>query len=184
MNDSYDVFRAYVSHQADHWLATGLPSHQKLEQAAEQIDQMRERSQVNGLWPDPPLMLTATVDDGLGQGLAIIERFAGAIGIRLMALGLLQSPPTIIAACQRHQPDYLGLTVLQFDSEDDLAQIAEGLPRKTRIIAGGPVFTADFGFAERTGTHHTAKNVAAFLRFMLDDTHRHPKNSQSAPMRR
>ena len=172
MNDSYDVFRAYVSHHADHWLATGLPSRQDLDQAAEQIDQMRERLRVTGLWSDPPLMLTATIDDGLGQGLSVIERFAEVIGIRLMALGLLQSPETIIAACGHHRPDYLGLTVLQFDSEDDLAKIARGLPRKTRIIAGGPVFIGDLGFAERTGTHHTAKNVAAFLRFMLDDTHR------------
>ena len=115
-------------------------------------------------------MLTATVDDGLGQGLAVIERFAGAIGIQLIALGLLQSPEVIIAACRRHRPDYLGLTVLQFDSEDDLIQIARGLPSKTRIIAGGPVFTGEAGFAEQTGTHHTAKNVAAFLRFMIDDS--------------
>ena len=168
MNDAYDAFRADVAHYADQWLAAGLPSRQVLDQAAEQIEQMRLRLKVNGLWPEPPTMLTATVDDGLGQGLAVIERFAGAIGIRLIPLGLLQSPQAIIDACRRHQPDYLGLTVLQFDSEDDLAQIVDGLPHHTRIIAGGPVFTGDAGFAERTGTHHVAKHVAAFLRFMLD----------------
>jgi methylmalonyl-CoA mutase cobalamin-binding subunit len=111
----------------------------------------------------------ADVAHDADQWLAVIERFAAAIGIHLTALGLLQSPEAIIAACHRHRPDYVGLTVLQFDSEDDVAQITQGLPANTRIIAGGPVFTGDSGFAQRTGTHHTAKNVAAFLRFMLDD---------------
>lgn len=169
MTDSYDLFRAHVAHHADHWLTTGLPSRQVLDDAAEQIDNMRERLKVNGLWPTQPLMLTATVDDGLGQGLAVIERFADAIGIRLISLGLLQRPEIIIDACRHHRPDYLGLTVLQFDSEDEVSQIAGGLPDNTRIIAGGPVFIGDADFAARTGTHHTARNVAAFLRLMLDD---------------
>jgi methylmalonyl-CoA mutase cobalamin-binding subunit len=169
MTGSYDAFRDHVAHHADRWLATGLPSRQVLDHAAEQIDQMRERLKVNGLWPAPPLMLTATVDDGLGQGLAVIERYADAIGFRLISLGLLQRPEIIIDACRYHRPDYLGLTVLQFESEEDVAQIARGLPDNTRIIAGGPVFIGDAGFAARTGTHHTARNVAAFLRLMVTE---------------
>ena len=113
-------------------------------------------------------MVTATLDDGLGQGLAVIEKYAAIIGMRLISLGLLQTPEAIIAVCHRDQPDYLGITVLQFDSEDDLITIAEKLPPITRIVAGGPVFSADPEFAERTGTHYAAKNVAYFLRFMLD----------------
>jgi methylmalonyl-CoA mutase cobalamin-binding subunit len=108
------------------------------------------------------------LDDGLGQGLAVIEKYATTIGIRLVSLGLLQTPETIVAACHRDQPDYLGMTVLQFDSEDDLTFIAGNLPPKTRIVAGGPVFSADPEFAERTGTHYAAKHVAYFLRFMLN----------------
>lgn len=130
---------------------------------------MHLRSQLNiqGVWESAPVMVTATVDDGLGQGLAVIEKYATAIGMRLISLGLMQTPEAIIAACHRYQADYLGMTVLQFDSEDDLISIAEKLPSRTRIVAGGPVFSADPEFAERTGTHYAAKNVAAFLRFML-----------------
>ena len=39
-----------------------------------------EQLGTQGLWASPPLMLTATLDDGLGQGLAVIEKFAKAIG--------------------------------------------------------------------------------------------------------
>jgi hypothetical protein len=60
------------------------------------------------------------------------------------------------------------LTVLQFDSEDDLAAIAKQLPGNTRLVAGGPVFAGDRDFAGRTGTHYAARNVADFLQFMLD----------------
>ena len=109
-------------------------------------------------------MVTATLDDGLGQGLAIIEKYAVAVGIRLIPLGLMQTPEAVIDACRRHQPDFLGLTILQFDTEDDLTCIANHLPRKTRIVAGGPVFAGDPDFAGRTGTHYAAKNVADFLR--------------------
>ena len=81
----------------------------------------------------------------------------------------MQTPETIIAACNRHQPDYLGMTVLQFDSEEALASVAEKLPPATRIVAGGPVFFSRSGvLACRTGIHYAAKNVAYFLRFMLD----------------
>jgi hypothetical protein len=47
-----------------------------------------------------------------------------------------------------------------------LREKLEGLS-KTKIIAGGPVFTADRGFARRTGIHFAAKNVAYFIRFMV-----------------
>jgi methanogenic corrinoid protein MtbC1 len=114
-------------------------------------------------------MVTATLDDGLGQGLKIIETFAEAIGMRLVSLGLLQSAATIVNACRDEKPDFLGLTVLQFDTEEALTAIAGQLPKNTRIVAGGPAFSGDPDFAERTGTHYAARNVAAFLRFMLDE---------------
>jgi hypothetical protein len=57
--------------------------------------------------------------------------------------------------------------VLQFDSEENISMISRNLPSKTNIIAGGPVFTADRGFARRTGIHFAAKNVADFIGFLL-----------------
>lgn len=168
MDDPYHAFRDAVGSLADQWLATGLPSRQGLDEAANDLEGLRERLAVNGLWEEPPCMVTATLDDGLGQGLAVIEKYAAVIGIRLISLGLMQTPAAIVDACCRHQPDYLGLTVLQFDTEGDLTEIASHLPLNTRIVAGGPVFVGDDDFAGRTGIHYAANNVAAFLLYMLD----------------
>jgi methanogenic corrinoid protein MtbC1 len=112
-------------------------------------------------------MITASLDDGLGQGLEIIRMFSETAGLEIIDLGLLVSPEKIIAACKKNNPDLLGLTVLQFDSEEDILMIRKNLPSKTKIIAGGPVFTADPEFARRTGIYFTARNVAWFIRFLL-----------------
>jgi methylmalonyl-CoA mutase cobalamin-binding subunit len=167
MDDPIAVYREAIDRLANQWLSSGLPSRQEVDHAADNLMHLRRQLNIQGIWESAPVMVTATVDDGLGQGLAVIEKYATAIGMRLISLGLMQTPEAIIAACHRYQPDYLGMTVLQFDSEDDLISIAAKLPSRTRIVAGGPVFSADPEFAERTGTHYAAKNVAAFLRFML-----------------
>lgn len=169
MNDAYKIFRDAVRETADGWLADGLPSRQVLEESAVRLLRLRQKLQIPGLWEHPPCMVTATLDDGLGQGLAIIEQFADAIGVRLVSLGLLQPAAAIVNACRDEKPDFLGMTILQFDTEETLTTIAGQLPQKTRIVAGGPAFTGDPDFADRTGTHYAARNVAAFLRFMLDD---------------
>ena len=112
-------------------------------------------------------MITATLDDGLGHGLEIVRMFSEAVGLEIIELGLLVTPEKIISACKKNNPDFLGLTVLQFDSEETILMISRNLPSKTRIIAGGPVFTADREFARRAGIHFAAKNVADFIRFLL-----------------
>ncbi len=167
MQSDQGKFRAAVKRYADQWLTEGLPSRQGLDEAAVKLLALRRRLGVAGIHRRPATLLTATLDDGLGQGLAVIERFAAAIGMSLISLGLMQTPAAVIDACRRHRPDYLGLTVLQFDTEADLAFIAANLPPETRIVAGGPVFAGDPAFAERTGTHLAARNVADFLRIML-----------------
>jgi len=169
MNDGYEIFRNAVRETADGWLAAGLPSRQVLEESAARLLRLRRELKIPGLWKHPPCMVTATLDDGLGQGLGIIEKFADAIGMRLISLGLLQPVAAIVDACRDEKPDFLGMTILQFDTDEELTAIAGQLPPKTRIVAGGPAFTGDPGFADRTGTHYAARNVAAFLRFMLDD---------------
>ena len=138
-----------------------------LEKAAGELRQWKVKAGVSGLWDTPPLMITATLDDGLGQALEIIRMFSETAGIKIIDLGLLVTPEKIITACKKNNPDLLGLTVLQFDSEKDILMISKNLPQKTKIIAGGPVFTADPEFARRTGINFTAKNVAYFIRFLL-----------------
>jgi len=168
MQNPIDTYRKAIDQLAQTWISSGLPSRQEIDHAADRLLRLRDQLGIQGLWTSPPVMVTATLDDGLGQGLAVIEKYASTIGIRLVSLGLMQTPETIIAACQREQPDFLGMTVLQFDTEDDLIVIAANLSPKTRIVAGGPVFSGDPEFAERTGTHYAAKHVGYFLRFMLD----------------
>ena len=167
MDSPINTYREAVDRLATQWLSSGLPSRQEVDQAADRLLRLRDQLNIQGIWKSSPVMVTATLDDGVGQGLTVIEKYAAAIGIRMVSLGLMQTPETIIAACQEYQPDYLGMTVLQFDSEDDLITIAEQLPPRTRIVAGGPVFSGDPEFAVRTRTHYAAKNVADFLRFML-----------------
>jgi methylmalonyl-CoA mutase cobalamin-binding subunit len=113
-------------------------------------------------------MVTATIDDGWGHGLEVIEKLAEATGVRIHSLGLLQSPASIIDDCRKLNPQFLGLTVLQLDSDDRVADIVRGLPSATLLVAGGPAFRYDKDFARRTGTHVVVKNGAAFLHFLLN----------------
>jgi len=144
-----------------------LPSRSGLEKAAGELCEWKVKTGVSGLWDTPPLMITATLDDGLGHGLEVIRMFSETAGLEIIDLGLLVTPEKIIISCKINKPDLLGLTVLQFDSEEDILMISKNLPSKTKIIAGGPVFTADPGFARRTGIHFVAKNAAYFIRFLL-----------------
>jgi methylmalonyl-CoA mutase cobalamin-binding subunit len=120
-----------------------------------------------GLWEPPPLMVTATIDDGLGHGMEVIENLAEAAGVRIHSLGLLRSPDDIVKACLELTPRLLGLTVLQLDSDDWVADIVRRLPSSTLLVAGGPAFQYDEDFARRTGTHVVVKNGAAFLKFLI-----------------
>jgi len=149
------------------WQSSGLPSRSGLEKAAGDLREWKLKTGCSGLWDIPLLMITATLDDGLGHGLEVIRMFSEVAGLDILDLGLLVTPEKIITACRKNKPDLLGLTILQFDSEEDILMISRNLPSKTRIIAGGPVFTADQGFARRTGIHFTAKNVAYFIDFLL-----------------
>ncbi|MCJ7542018.1 MAG: cobalamin B12-binding domain-containing protein [Desulfobacterales bacterium] len=144
-----------------------MPSRSGLEKIAGDLREWKVKTGCSGLWGIPPLMITATLDDGLGHGLEVIRMFTEAAGLDIIELGLLVTPEKIITACKKNKPDLLGLTVLQFDSEENILTISRNLPPKTKIISGGPVFKADREFARRAGIHFTAKNVAYFIRFLL-----------------
>lgn len=162
-----DAFRKEVQSLAAQWMQSGLPSRTVLESAAGQLLSRRFSFKSSGLWEVPPLMATATLDDGIGQGLMIIHQFAEAVGMRVDHLGLVQSPERILSACRQKKPDFLGMTILQFDSEEDLTTIARGLSKDTRLICGGPVFSADSEFAQRCGVDFVAGHVGVFLEILL-----------------
>jgi hypothetical protein len=119
------------------------------------------------LWSAAPCMATATLDDGWGHGLQIIQELAEAVGVRVHPLGICRSPDEVIDACMAHQPDLLGITVLQFDSEEAVRHIVTHLPPVTTLVAGGPAYRYDPDFAARTGTHFSAADGRDFLRFLL-----------------
>lgn len=160
-------FRRKVESLAAQWQQSGLPSRAVVEEKSKELSSQRTLNGGRGLWEAPPLMVTATLDDGLGQGLMIIQQFAEAVGMRILPLGLMQSPEHIISVCQKEKPDFLGLTILQFDTEEELTAIARAVPSSTRLICGGPVFNADSDLAGRSGVHFVARHVGVFLRIVL-----------------
>ncbi|MBT8340543.1 MAG: cobalamin-dependent protein [Desulfatitalea sp.] len=159
--------RRHLAQLSRRWIEHGLPPRQEILKSVESVLIDRQANGTTGLWSPAPFMLTATVDDGIGQGLDVIERYAGAMGVRVQRLGLVLAPDTIITACRTELPDYLGLTVLQVDSETALSQIAAGITPKTRLIAGGPAFRYDRELGERCGVHFVAANVAYFIDYLL-----------------
>lgn len=166
-NDS-KALRERVQAMLDRWKVEGLPARQSLGKEANALRAWRSEQGIESLWPRAPLMTTATLDDGFGFGLEVIELFAAALGLRVHPLGLRQSPEAIIASCRDHPPALLGLTVLQFDTEEALAEVARGIPAETKLIVGGAIFAADPELALRTGVHFVARDAAAFLRYLLE----------------
>ena len=150
------------------WRREGLPSHDALAAEADALATLAGEPGTAPLWRTPPLLLTATLDDALGQGLAVIHRFADAVGLRRSHLGLTVSAEAVIDACRAAKPALLGMTVLQFDSEEDLALIRREIPTDTRMVLGGPLFKADPELAERCGVDFVAGHVGDFLQYLLD----------------
>ncbi|QTA93378.1 cobalamin B12-binding domain-containing protein [Desulfonema magnum] len=167
MDPTCTLFRTKLTDTIREWKDKGIPSRSEFEARAGELLEWKADRGITGLWKNPLLMLTATLDDGMGMGLKVIHRYAEVAGLRVVPLGLLQTPENIVSECQKHRPDFLGLTVLQLDTDTLVAEISAQLPQKTRIIAGGPVFRYDPDFAERTGIHVVAKNAISFLEFLL-----------------
>jgi len=146
---------------------TAHPSRTLFTDEARKLLEWKDRHGISGLWDEPPLMLTATLDDGWGHGLEVIRLYAAAAGAEVHHLGLLCTPEFIIEECRKQEPDMLGMTVLQFDTEDALAAIRREIPVKTQIIAGGPLFRADPELSTRCGIDVTAKDAAEFMTYLL-----------------
>ncbi len=144
------------------------PTREAYLNAARELTAWRTDQNHGGLWESPPLMVTATIDDGWGHGLEVIEKLAAATGMQIHSLGLLQSPDSITEACLKLNPRFLGLTVLQFDSDEQVAEIVRRLPSSTILIAGGSAYRYDEDFARRTGTRVVVKNGAALLQFLMN----------------
>jgi len=161
------ALRAQITAQLEEWRPRASPSRQQLLKAAEKVAAWRRERQIESLWPDPPLMATATLDDSFGHGLEVIHRFAEAAGLRRVHLGKLLTAEAIVDGCRVHRPHLLGMTVLQFDTEPDLVAIRRQIDPAVRIVAGGPIFAADPDLAERAGIDFVARSAADFWRYLL-----------------
>ena len=159
--------RARISSLLSDWEASGLPGRTTLHGIADTLMEWRSGNEIPGLWKTPPRMVGATLDDAWGVGIELILKYAKVLGVETHYLGVLVPLPDIVAACNTLRPDYLGLTILQLDSEDDLAALREQLPPEVKIIAGGPVFKIDADLQGRVGIDFVAENLAAFLPFLM-----------------
>jgi methylmalonyl-CoA mutase cobalamin-binding subunit len=168
MDPSHSSLRLKIAELVETLRKTRRPSRNALLSAAERVLEWKRGSGAAGLWPRPPLMVTATLDDGWGHGLEVIHLYGEVAGLSIIPLGLLKTPGEIIGACASRQPDILGLTVLQFDTEEALIEIRSGIPKQTRIVAGGPLFGADPDLARRAGIDFVAVDAAAFIEYLLD----------------
>lgn len=137
-------------------------------ETAEALAQWRRDAGAPGLWDPAPRMVTATVDDAMGHGLDVIHRFARMAGVDLHPLGLMVPAADIVTACRRLRPHWLGMTVLQFDSEPIIAGIRAELPEKTLLTAGGPLFRTDPELAQRCGIDRVFADAGAFAAFLLE----------------
>lgn len=159
--------RAKVASLLSSWESSGLPGRTTLHDIADDLLAWRIDKNIPGLWRTPQRLMGATLDDAWGMGLELILKYARVLGMETRYLGLLVPWPDIVAPCRSFRPDYLGLTILQLDSEEIVAALREQLPAEVKIIAGGPVFKLDAGFQKRAGIDVVAKDLPAFLRFLL-----------------
>jgi methylmalonyl-CoA mutase cobalamin-binding subunit len=167
MTEPSTDFRTAFSEAIQELRTAGKPSRETLMAAARSLAEKRIQSGSPGLWKRPPRMALATVDDGWGHGLEVIRAWAEAAGMEVRHLGLLVEPEEIVAACREWKPHILGMTVLQFDTEEAMLRIRRGIPFSTQIVAGGPLFRTDPELAERAGIDAVAADAAAFGEFLL-----------------
>ncbi len=124
---------------------------------------------VDGLFSQPPRLMTATLDDGIGQGLTMIHCFAELTGVEIIHLGLMQTSATITAECRRQHPDMLGLTVLQYDTEEILCDhIIPQLPETVQVIVGGPIFKTMTEKTLAAKPYRVLNTIPDFLLFLMD----------------
>lgn len=160
-------FKKKISHLVRQWGKEGLPGRDTLIKTGESLLRWKHENNIKGLWQESSHFVTATLDDAWGHGLDLIELYAKVMGLHVVRLGLMMSAEEIISVCTKLNPKYLGMTVLQFDAEDDLVTIGHNLPETTQLIVGGPIFKADPDIAAHADVTFVAKDVAAFVDYFL-----------------
>ncbi len=127
---SWQDFKAHLLEAVNRWRRDGLPGRWRLLRDLEELEALRKAIPASQTPPSEifPLLYLATIDDGWGHGLEVIEAAARAAGARTVRLGLLCSAESILAPCAQKPPHILGLTILHGDSEPVVREIVRGLP--------------------------------------------------------
>jgi len=169
MNNSSSLLRGKLTELVQRWESDGLPSKYMFEFIASDLIEWKRTNHISsGLWDNPPTMITATLDDFVGQGIETIERFAEIAGIAVTSLGVMQPPERIIEECNKTRPSLLGLTVLRTFVFEDLIYIGRNIPSDTLlIVGGGPCLQSDPDIATQANLHFVAKDLKDFIRFIL-----------------
>jgi methylmalonyl-CoA mutase cobalamin-binding subunit len=133
-----------------------------------QLLEWKTHQNIVGLWKYPPKIITATMDDGMGQGLKMIHLFSRVAGLEIVHLGLMQSPKKIINECQKQNPDFLGMTILQFETEELLKTIIPQIPKQMQVLVGGPIFNTMPDNALQNKKYHSFNHISEYLHFLCN----------------
>ena len=170
MNRCSSLVREKLSDLVRQWQVDGTPSKYAFEFITSDLFEWKEANSISsGLWPTPPTMITATLDDFVGQGIETIEFFAKFAGMEVTSLGVMQPVETIVEECTERRPTLLGLTVLRTFVFEDLIYIGQNIPSSTLlIVGGGPCLQSEPEIATQANLHLVAKDVKDFIEFMLN----------------
>jgi hypothetical protein len=162
------MLRLKLTEVLNSWERPGMPARATLIKVEKELILWKSTQNIQGLWDIAPIMVSGTIDDAVGSGIQLIERYAALCGVTVYSIGVLASPAVILQACRKYHPDILGLTVLRQDQEDDLIEIRRSLPYPTQLLVGGPAAIHDPGLAGRVGIDHVSPHLKDFIEFLLD----------------
>ena len=137
-------------------------------QTGEKLLAWKKEENISGIWKKKPKMITATLEDGVGQGLKMIHLFSQVAGIEIVPLGLMQKEEAIINACIKQAPDFLGMTILQFNSEELLTHIIDHISKETKVVVGGPIFKMMDEEDLSKKRYIVLNTVSAYLDFLIN----------------
>jgi len=168
-SENTDIFklRKILNEFVNQWQNDPKISWTQIYHIGEKLLEWKTQKGIAGIWKKSPKMITATMDDSLGQGLKMIHLFSRIAGIDIMPLGLMLSEETIIDACNNQFPDFLGMTILQYDTEKVLNSMIQKFPDKMNILVGGPIFKAIPRNELQNKKYISFNNVSNYLEFLL-----------------
>jgi methylmalonyl-CoA mutase cobalamin-binding subunit len=160
--------RKIVDELTNNWKNDPKISWTQIYGIGEKLLEWKTQKNIAGLWQYPPKMITATMDDGIGQGLKLIHLFSRIAGLEIVPLGLMQSRETIINECNKQCPEFLGMTILQFETEEILNTIIPQFPEKMIVLAGGPIFKMIPDDDIQNKKYFSFHHISEYLTFLLN----------------